>query len=380
MKQIFSLLLACVIWLGAQADSPLTSTSFYQSYTTDVPLVKSASESHELTAEMITFFENDAIGDDQKLALINALGWGNEENLPFYESHLTKKYSLESGFFDSLSRPYLNEAQLLKDPFVEKLTHDELMCWSYLKVLDDYFKPINGLKAAMYTIHKDDDNFAYLFLGGLILSQVYLDQGKWCQVYMVMAEIRGDWKNCHDQLTRKAVLDAWDYIGIYEEVCKENGVDVSEVNADLDPHYTADDFKSFKEPKKGKRPDLEVVDVTDIEYISDINGTFLLVEVKNKGKVKCIPSAFEFATAMNYNDEMDDELTITDEKEKYTYNYKRIVPVPEIPAKSSVKVKVYIEDFWIYDPNCEIKIVVDPFEKIEEKKEKNNTFEFFAYG
>lgn len=377
MLQKIFLSTVLLITINTWADSPLTSTTFYQSYAEVVEVISEASETHQLTDEMIDFLADDGNSDDKKLALINALGWGEEGNLPKYEAFLNKKYSLEASFFDSLAVPYFDEDDLLNDEYVQKLTHDELMCWSYLKVLDDYFNPVHGLKAALYNVYKEPNNFSYQFNAGLIFAQIYLDQGKWCEVYTVLAEIRSSRKGTTDQLSHKALIDAWNYIGIYEEVCDEKGIDVSELSENLDPELTAEDFKVFHESKKGKRPDLNVKEIGYPEFDSDIDGTILFIEVENKGKVAAIPSSLEFQTERS--EFIEDEVEY-DDKREYDYNFSRIIRVPEIPAKSSVKIKVYIEKYWIFDPNCEIRVILDPFEKIEEKKENNNSLDFHAYG
>ena len=62
----------------AFADSPLTSTTFYQAYL-DVLIVKQADQTHRLDRAMGDYLLNDQNPFDVKLAVINALSW--EENV-----------------------------------------------------------------------------------------------------------------------------------------------------------------------------------------------------------------------------------------------------------------------------------------------------------
>lgn len=72
---ILSFLLLVFLSHRVYADSRLTSTHFSKAYL-DVPIVKAAKSSDgKITEEMMAFMLDQGNKVDEKLALINALGW-----------------------------------------------------------------------------------------------------------------------------------------------------------------------------------------------------------------------------------------------------------------------------------------------------------------
>ena len=74
MKKIFLILLLTLTFNSAFADSPLTSTSFYNAYM-DIPLVNKTSKSKGILTDEVFEYLNSKNSIDKKTALINALKW-----------------------------------------------------------------------------------------------------------------------------------------------------------------------------------------------------------------------------------------------------------------------------------------------------------------
>lgn len=106
------------------ADSPLTSTPIYLGYM-DVPLIREADKSDGMiTEKQLCFLTENHNPIAVKLALINSLRWRFEgkSNAPKYLEFLLDR------------KPQLNYKN-----FINKASAEELICYAYLKVMDNYF-------------------------------------------------------------------------------------------------------------------------------------------------------------------------------------------------------------------------------------------------
>ena len=106
----FTLLLCftCAAHLAC-ADSPLTSTFFAPAYSDVVTIAEVLKKQDHpetstflLEAKTLAFLDDARISWDQKLALINAYGFGNPSNTSVYKEHLMRKYGLQMPTLDSL--------------------------------------------------------------------------------------------------------------------------------------------------------------------------------------------------------------------------------------------------------------------------------------
>ena len=216
---LFSFLLA--FNLCVKADSPLTSTVFYKAYLS-IPEVKKASESEILTAEMMSFLSNKDNKAVHKLALVNALSWGDTVKTTTYESFLFEKYP-------ALDKEVFNELRVYKDsvietPSIKMLTSDELMVWSSLQINGDYFNPIKGGNAAIIIIrkHRKEKSQAHVLPLTLILCQIYMDdRDKWCDIYNTFVSYVIQTEYSEGLFSEEALIQMLDYIGLYKGSCSE---------------------------------------------------------------------------------------------------------------------------------------------------------------
>jgi hypothetical protein len=161
MKRLAFILISFLIVSVTYADSPLTSTNFYYAYE-DVLLVKQAKEAKgKLSKEMLTYLAEDGNKLDVKLAIINAVGW-NVNGLSNSKKFLTyvmnkKKYKVE----------FVGP----ETTFKWNATADELICYAYLKALDNYFNVVEASNVAGLALKKKPSSFSVNMIHSLIKSQ-----------------------------------------------------------------------------------------------------------------------------------------------------------------------------------------------------------------
>ena len=170
MKKIFLLLLFSISINSVFADSPLTSTDFYKVYM-NVPMVQEASLSKgSITNEMMEYIDNDVNPLEVKLAIINAIGWEHRgimiSKMYFMFVMNKKKYQTDFGG-DFIA-------------FKWNATRDELICYSYMKALDNYFDVTDAFEMAGEAVRKYPDSFAVNLIYNLIKSQGLTAFGEYC--------------------------------------------------------------------------------------------------------------------------------------------------------------------------------------------------------
>ena len=152
------------------ADSPLTSTDFYKAYM-DVPMVQEASLSKgSITNDMMEYINDDVNPLEIKLAIINAIGWEHKgmmvSKMYFMFVMSKKKYKTEFGG-DFIA-------------FKWNASRDELICYSYMKALDNYFDVTDAFEMAGEAVRKYPDSFAVNMIYNLIKSQGLTSFGEYC--------------------------------------------------------------------------------------------------------------------------------------------------------------------------------------------------------
>lgn len=386
---IFSLIFISFFFSGLKADSPLTSTPFYTVYS-DVPEVNAATLANGLTPEAIRFLEGDA-AVDQKMALINALGWGKTDLVLTYREHLGKKYKLDAAFFDSILQYRGDNPDTY--PGTEKLSQDELLNLAYLQAMGNYFEPLKAHYTAWQSFNRGATR-THAIIYGLIVAQYNLDLN-WCYVYQVMVQVRDEPLITEENLRQEALDIIFEYINLYASECVTEDVADEEYNlyelVQPKPEYVSWGQQS----NNGKKDfsDLMVEEILAPEYIDEFQGTRVRVIIKNTGTAGSYPTLARLkdvdlskAEAKTYGLkgvelEIAGELERTQldptQEDNYFESWCFIPPVE--PGKRYV-IEFFIYGLWIYDPNCEIKVELDTENVIEEPNEKNNVKIFVAWG
>lgn len=183
------------------ADSPLTSTDFYKAYL-DIPLIqKTANSKGALTDEVFEYLiSKNSL--DKKVALINALKWdfdGKNNSVLYIKKLLVlhKNYTLTN--------------------FYQKATPEELLCYGYLKAMDDYF---DVKKASVFTSRAQKLNpgsYTIAIINHLITAQM-TGINSWCERYSGFDTIKQN-KLLKLDFRTKASDVIHDYLKGYKDYC-----------------------------------------------------------------------------------------------------------------------------------------------------------------
>lgn len=205
--KIKNLLLSLCFLLVAHtsfADSPLTSTPFYKCYL-DFAIIKEASKSDGIiTEKQLQFLIHSKNPIAIKLALINSLGWNvkGKSNAPKYLKYI-----------------YLQNPKLNNSNFINKATAEQLICYAYLKAMDDYFNVKSASAFARQAIHKAPTSYSIHLIGTLIQVQPLLNSKEWCSIYSDMNQVRTN-KKLKTDFRPKSIQTFFNYTDGYKEYCK----------------------------------------------------------------------------------------------------------------------------------------------------------------
>jgi hypothetical protein len=185
------------------ADSPLTSTPFYKGYL-DIAIIKEAAKSDGIiTEKQLQFLTNSKNPIAIKLALINSLGWNvkGKSNAPEYLDYLFKKQS-----------------QLNYNNFINKASAEELICYAYLKAMDDYFNVKSASVFARQAMYKAPTSYSIHLIGALIQVQGVIAKN-WCSIYTNMHQV-GTNKKLNIDMKSNSIKTIFIYTDRYKEYCK----------------------------------------------------------------------------------------------------------------------------------------------------------------
>lgn len=143
------------------ADSPLTSIEFYRAYLGNPMVEKATVSKGKISSEVLGFLTDEENHQDEKLAVINALGWNhNNANSEVYRDHIVKTKKYKSDFGDHYTA------------FLWNASADELLYYSYMKAMENYRQPFMVFEYLDKAIVKEPSNLNIRLIYELIKSQV----------------------------------------------------------------------------------------------------------------------------------------------------------------------------------------------------------------
>lgn len=196
MKKFLLSLCSFFIAFALFADSPLTSTRFWEAYA-NVPQVKKASECNGVLTPDLMKFLNSKASIDKKVALINAVGW-NFNGLNNFDAY--KKY-LKKGLGKG------------------RIKAENMLCLSYLKAMDNYFDCNIALKLATEALSLNPDSYTFNIIHGLINAQVSFDYSM-CATWKSVDNVRNN-QNLNMDLNPEAIKIIFEYMDLYKSSCDE---------------------------------------------------------------------------------------------------------------------------------------------------------------
>ena len=200
----------------AMADSPLTSTPFYEAYQ-DIPQVNNA-QGTAMNDWIFEFLTDSNKPLDQKVAVINAMEWN------FNGMTNGRK------FIDLLAEKLKKKPGKLK---IKHLTAHELLCLGYMLAMDDYFdlgpaakkggqlETAPALKLLGKAAAMEPDDFTVQIIFALAKAQ-NVSAKNWCNIFMLVQNVAAS--GLTPNMRKDAVDIIMDYIGIYREYCVKDEV------------------------------------------------------------------------------------------------------------------------------------------------------------
>lgn len=205
----------------AQADSPLTSTDLATAYE-DVLEVRVARRWKRAEGFILDFLLGDA-PLDQKVAVINALGWDID--------HQTNS----SRFVQGLAR---RENLPLAHLTLSRFKLDDRVVLGYLLAMDNYQQMlplgaqpnlVGKLSPELRALSPEDllsraiaqnrNDFTIQFVASLVEAQQSFDRS-WCGVYLESALVLDRFPSGARNMREAAVTDAMSYMDAYQPYCQ----------------------------------------------------------------------------------------------------------------------------------------------------------------
>jgi len=166
---------------------------------------------------------------------------------------------------------------------------------------------------------------------------------------------------------------------------------------------------SDKSMKRDKCPDLIVKEIKYPDWIDD--KTIIEVEIKNIGKAPsepCIAMMYDLDISIKEAKDLGLEdylIELVEENvsradyyanseyyqgnEYYAKNvtendydiyFEVFKEIPAIEPGKIITITFEVEDEWLFNTNCELEVIIDPDNAIEECDKTNNKLQFFAWG
>jgi len=135
-------------------------------------------------------------------------------------------------------------------------------------------------------------------------------------------------------------------------------------------------WEIFAAPKD--MPDLKVDFIFKPEWDQENRQSIIIVKISNAGTKNSSATLVEL---INYNEKyipQKNSKLFKTQLVKSKYRLKRFIP--SLKPKGSIILEFKIKNHWVYDPNCEIEITIDPTKKIQDSNWKNNKIWFKASG
>ncbi|MEK0420650.1 MAG: hypothetical protein EBV15_00725 [Bacteroidetes bacterium] len=224
MKQIkkFSLIIGLLITSTAKADSPLTSTNFATAYNSEQIVMAAARARGKVTKQIMEYLIDETKPIGIKVAAINQLGWdfNGKNNAEIFIKFIQEKKAAS----DTISSFYIDRAESMTDSIVnysissfniELLNADELLCYSYLMALDNYFTVDRAVELAEKAVQLKPDSYTFCIITALIQAQHISHTGaNECEINKIIKSIKND-PTLKKDLNEQAIKIIYEYMDLY---------------------------------------------------------------------------------------------------------------------------------------------------------------------
>jgi len=201
MHKCLPLFLLFILPFVGKADSPLTSTPFFEAYRTET-IVGYAMDHPVLDKKIAKFLMKPNKPLALKAAVINSMGWDpdGKNNAEILLGFLVDKRKITSEAKD-----------------FTKLTAHDLFCMGYCMAMDDYFNVEAAAEVLAKAGAKMPHSLTAQLIHALVMAQMAMDQD-FCMVYTLVSQVV-DNQALNRDLNAEAVRLIMDYINLYQENC-----------------------------------------------------------------------------------------------------------------------------------------------------------------
>ena len=209
LKYFVFVILLLTIVVDVFADSPLTSTYFYKAYSEETYIKEALILNHEANDKILTVLSDNQTKLELKLAIINALGWQTNGNK---NSSLFLSFLIKNG-------KYKSELDL-----INSRNQYDLICYAYLKAMDNYFNVSSALEIAQAAEKLDNNSKSIRIIHALIGAQNVLNESKYslnktfCKVYKSAKPIN-KLSLLNNDFSDSALQFILPYINSYKKYC-----------------------------------------------------------------------------------------------------------------------------------------------------------------
>jgi hypothetical protein len=219
MKQIkkISLIIGLLITSIAKADSPLTSTNFSTAYSSEQIVMAAARARGKVTKQIMEYLIDETKPIGVKVAAINQLGWdiNGKNNAQVFINFIQEKRDAS----DTISISYIDQAEFNTDSIsgfnIERLNADELLCYSYLMALDNYFVVDEAVELAEKAVQLKPDSYTFCIITALIQAQHISHTGaNECEISKICKSIKND-PTLKKDLNEQAIKIIYEYMDSY---------------------------------------------------------------------------------------------------------------------------------------------------------------------
>jgi hypothetical protein len=161
----------------------------------------------------------------------------------------------------------------------------------------------------------------------------------------------------------------------------------------------------FVPSKKKKVSDLAILKIETPTWSDDQKETVVEVVIKNKGKTKslaCRALLYDLDLSVEQGKDLglnklnlellsennsraeywqnNDNYAVDKQLNDYDEDFAVFAAIPALEPDETITLRFHIKDIWVYNSNCEIRVILDIDQTNNETHRSNNQKDFFAWG
>lgn len=202
IKILFTIAITSLILNSAFAASPLSSTAFYSVYMHQ-EIVQLAERQGFLDGKIAVYLIDDANEIDIKMAVINALNWGEkgQNSVDTYKMFMGRKYGKS---YENLD--------------YDKMSGNELLCLGYMVLLDEQRKLNEATPILEKAQLMNKNSFTTNMIYTMALAQGSLNDSNECQAWNACNDVRNNDALIQDMnIMASAIL--FESVDMYKDAC-----------------------------------------------------------------------------------------------------------------------------------------------------------------